>query len=215
MTRKCNKCTKMKSIEEFASYIHKKNGNLYTRHICKVCFRAANVAYKKLVKPRVCLECDETKPYNEFPNYKSLGPNDRRKKVCKICTTAKEKLKYVKRINKGEVVPIKPNVYISPQQKDLAFELMEALGFTFSPDTGRWSKEGFKNEDGTFVGIIEKKRLQQERRLKEIEHLDVWEKIIYLKEQRITINQISIDTGVNKTALYKFFQYGKKVQLRN
>jgi len=205
----------LKSIEEFASYIHIKTGNLYTRYVCKVCFRAHNAAYKKLVKPRVCLECDETKPYNEFPNYKSLGPNDRRRKVCKVCTTAKEKLKYVKRINNGEVVPVRPNTYTSPAQKDLAFELMEALGFTFSPDTGRWSKEGFKNPDGTFVGIIENKRLQQERRLKEIEHLDVWSKVEYLKEKGISLKQISIDTGVNHTALYKFFQYGKKVQLRN
>jgi hypothetical protein len=205
----------LKSIEEFASYIHKKTGNLYTRHICKVCFRAGNVAYKKSVQPRVCLECNEKKAHTEFPNYKSLGPNDRRKKVCKVCTSRKEKSKYVKRINKGEVVFDKPNTYISPQQKDLAFEVMEALGFTFVEDTGRWHKEGFKNPDGTFVPIIEKKRLQRERRLQEIEHLDVWSKVIYLREKGITINQISIDTGVNKTALYKFTKYGKKVELRN
>jgi hypothetical protein len=207
----------LKSIEQFGSYVHKKNNKLYTRNVCNTCFYKANREYKKLVKPRVCLECDEKKVYTEFPNYKSIGPTDRRRKVCKVCTSRieKEKGKYTKRIDKGEVVPVKPNVYISPQQKDLAFELMEVLGFTFSPDTGRWSKEGFKNEDGTFVPIIEKKRSDREKRLKEIEHLDVWDKVIYLKERSFTINQISIDTGVNKTALYKFFHYGQKVQLRN
>jgi hypothetical protein len=205
----------IKLIEEFASYIHKKTGYLYTRHVCKVCFRAGNVAYKKSIKPKVCLECNEKKPHTEFPNYKSLGPNDRRRHVCKKCTTAKEKLKYFKRKNNGEVVPVRPNTYTSNSQKDLAFELMEALGFTFEPDTGRWHKDGFKNPDGTFVRIIENKRLQQEKRLQEIEHMDVWDKVLYLKERGFTINQISLDTRVNKTALHKFLNNGKKVQLRN
>jgi hypothetical protein len=210
----------LKSIEEFASYVHKHTGNLYTRYVCKVCFRAGNVAYKKSVQPRVCLECNEKKAHTEFPNYKSLGVNDRRRKVCKVCTTKYEKEKYRnKRLlnneEKGEPVHWRPNTYISTEQKDLAFELMEALGFTFQPDTGIWFKEGLKNEDGTFVGIEEKKRLEKERKLKEIEDLDVWSKVTYLREAGTTINQISIDTGVNVTAVQKFLQYGKKVQLRN
>ena len=220
MTRKCNKCTKMKSIEEFASYVHKHTGNLYTRHICKVCFRAGNVAYKQSIKPKVCLECNKKKAHTEFPNYKSLGPNDRRRKVCKVCTTKYEQEKYrnkrsLNNEERGEPVHWRPNTYISTEQKDLAFELMEALGFTFQPDTGIWHKEGLKNEDGTFVRIEEKKRLQQERRLKEIEELDVWSKVTYLRERGFSINQISIDTGVNKTALHKFLHYGKKVELRS
>jgi hypothetical protein len=205
----------MKSIEEFASYIHIKTGNLYTRYVCKVCFRAGNAEYKKLTKPKVCLECNEKKAHTEFPNYKSLGPNDRRRKVCKICTTAKEKLKYFKRKNNGEVVPVRPNTYTSNSQKDLAFELMEALGFTFEPDTGRWSKEGFKNEDGTFVRIQEKKRLEEERLLKEVEEMDVWSKMRYLREIGYSLNKISEVIGVNHTAVYKFFHDGKKVKFRN
>ena len=217
MQRKCNKCRMLKTIEEFASYIHKKNGNTYTRHVCNTCYYEANREYKKLVKPRVCLVCNETKVYTDFPNYASFSANDRRRKVCKVCTSKieKEKGKYNKRIDKGEVVLVRPNTYISEQQKIDGFQLMEALGFTFVPETGRWHKEGFKNPDGTFVGIIKNKRLQQEKRLKEIEHLDIWSKIIYLREQGITINQISIDTGVNKTALYKFFHHGKKVKFRD
>lgn len=166
---------------------------------------------------RVCIHCNEEKELINFPNYASFSANDRRRKICKPCASIleKQKGKYTKRINKGEVVLVRPNTYISEQQRIDGFQLMEALGFTFVPETGRWHKEGFKNPDGTFVGIIENKRLHQERRLKEIEDLDIWSKIIYLREQGITVNQISLDTGVNKTALYKFFHHGKKVQFRN
>jgi hypothetical protein len=166
---------------------------------------------------RVCIHCNEEKEVIDFPNYKSFSANDRRKKICKACSSIIEKLKgkHTKREENGELVSNKPNTYISEQQRIDGFQLMEALGFTFVPETGRWHKEGFKNPDGTFVRIEENKRLQQERRLKEIEDLDVWSKITYLREQGFTINQIANDTGVNITALNLFLRHGKKVKFRN
>lgn len=205
----------LKQIEEFASYVHKKTGNLYTRHICLTCFRKQHQDYKKSVKPRICIECNELKSHKDFPNYKSLGPNDRRRKVCKVCTSLYEKSKY--RSNKeerGEPVHWRPNTYNTEQQKKDGFQLMEALGFTFVEETGRWHKEGFKNPDGTFVRIQEKKRLEKENRLKGLEEMDVWSKIRYLREKGHSINQISSDIGVNYTAVHKFLQYGAESKLR-
>lgn len=216
-TRKCNKCTKMKSIEEFASYVHKKTGNLYTRHICNICFRKQNNAYKESIKPRTCIECNEFKEANEFPNFKSLGIKDKRRKVCKICTSRieREKGKHTKREENGERVHWRPNTYNSIEQKELAFELMTTLGFTFDENTGRWHKEGFKNPDGTFFRMEEKKRIERERIQKEVEELDIWSKIRYLREQDISINEISRLTGVNYTAVHKFLAYGKEIKFRN
>lgn len=57
----CSKCTMLKSMEEFASYVHIKTGNLYTRHVCKVCFCQQTKDYKLSIKPRTCTECNETK----------------------------------------------------------------------------------------------------------------------------------------------------------
>ena len=214
--RKCNKCTKMKSIEEFASYIHKKTNNLYTRHICLECFRKQTNDYKKSMKPRVCLRCNRKKEANYFPNYKSIPSHYKQANICLLCTAELSRIKYGnRRENKGEIVPTKPNTYISEQQRKDGFELMEALGFTFSPETGRWSKEGFKNEDGTFVRIEEKKRLEKERIQKEIEELNIWNKIRYLREQGNSINDISTITGINRTAVQKFLQNGKEIKLRN
>jgi hypothetical protein len=167
---------------------------------------------------KLCIQCGENKPLTEYYNLKSLCAGDKRHNICKVCSRAYEKRNRSNHISKkerGEPVHWRPNTYISTEQKDLAFEVMEALGFIFQPDTGRWHKEGFKNEDGTFVRIIENKRLDKEKRLKEIEHLDIWDKVLYLKERGITIKQISIDTGANLTALYKFLHYGKKVEFRN
>jgi hypothetical protein len=127
----------------------------------------------------------------------------------------KEKGIHNKREENGEVVPIRPNTYNSEQQRIDGFQLMEALGFTFVPETGRWHKEGFKNPDGTFVRIEEKKRLDRERKLKEIEEFNVWDKIRYLREQGYSINKISEEIGVNYTAIFKFLHYGKEVKLRN
>lgn len=209
----------LKSIEEFASYVHKKTGNLYTRHVCNTCFREQNNLYKKSIKPKVCLVCNETKLHTEFYNLKSLHPNDKRHNICKVCTrkyeSEKRKKKYNKREENGEPVHWRPNTYNSPEQKDLAFELMTSLGFIFNEETGRWHKEGFKNPDGTFVRIQEKKRLEKERKLNEIKDMDIWNKITYLREQGFTLHQISDEIGINHTAVYKFLYNGKKVKLRN
>lgn len=214
----CNKCKMLKSIEEFASYVHKKTGNLYTRHICKECFNEGTRAYKKSIKPRECIECNEIKLGKDFPNYKSLTPNDKRHKICKKCTARLYREKGInrKREENGETVHWRPNTYNSEQQRQDGFQLMEALGFTFVPETGRWHKEGFKNPDGTFVRIEEKKRLQKERVLKEVEELDVWSKMRYLREVKgYSLNKIAEEIGVNHTAIYKFFQNGQKVKLRD
>lgn len=217
--RKCNKCNMIKELEEFASYIHKHTGNLYTRHICKVCFRAGNIAYKKSIRPRQCIQCGEKKLAKDFYIYKSLGPNDKRHNICKICTCGLEKrrknYKYNKREDNGEPVHWRPNTYNSKEQKELAFELMTSLGFTFSPETGRWSKEGFKNPDGTFVRIEERKRLKFEKKQKETEHLNIWQRITYLREEGNSINEISRITGVNYTAVHKFIRYGSKTKQAN
>jgi len=218
MTRKCKKCNMFKLIEKFASYVHKKTGNLYTRHICKDCFNEGTKAYKKSVKPRTCLQCNITKPVTEYYNLKSLGPNDKRHNICKVCTREYEKSKQKKYRNvedKGEPVLNKPNTYVSDEQRQDGFQLMEALGFTFAPDTGIWFKEGVKNSDGTFVRLEEKKRLQDERVLKEVQEMNVWDKMRYLREVGYSFNKISQLVGVNSTAIYKFFHDGKEVKLRN
>lgn len=206
----------LKSIEDFASYIHSKNGNLYTRHICLECFRKQNNEYKQYIKPRVCIQCGEEKEGKYFPKYKSIPFHYKQSKICLRCTAENSRIKHGnRRKEKGEVVPDKPNVYTSTEQKEIAFELMTSLGFTFNEETGRWSKEGFKNEDGTFVQIEEKKRLEKERRLKEVEELNIWDKIRYLREQGHSIRQISDDIGINYTAVHKFIAYGKEIKFRN
>jgi hypothetical protein len=168
------------------------------------------------MKPRVCLRCNRKKEANYFPNYKSIPSHYKQANICLLCTAELSRIKYGnRRENKGEIVPTKPNTYISEQQRKDGFELMEALGFTFSPETGRWSKEGFKNEDGTFVRIEEKKRLEKERIQKEIEELNIWNKIRYLREQGNSINDISTITGINRTAVQKFLYNGKEIKLRN
>jgi hypothetical protein len=219
MMRLCNKCTILKPIENFASYIHKRTGNTYTRHICTECFNLQTKEYKKSIKPRTCIECNETKEVKQFPNYKSIGANDKRHNICKKCTTTLEKqrkaYKYNKRELNGEPVLDKPNTYRTEQQRVDGFELMQVLGFTFNEENGIWFKEGVKNPDGSFIRIIEKKRLQKERRLKEIEELDIWKKIRYLREQGNSINDISTITGINRTAVQKFLYNGKEIKLRN
>jgi hypothetical protein len=210
----------MKSIEEFASYIHSKNGNLYTRHICLECFRKQNNKYKQSIKSRVCLQCGEEKEGKYFPRYKSIPIHYKQSNVCLRCTAENSRIKHGnRRKEKGEVVPDKPNTYTSTEQKELAFELMTSIGFTFNEETGRWSKEGFKNEDGTFVRIEERKRLILEKKQKETEDMNIWQRITYLRNGGSSINDIVKLTGLNYTAVHKFikysketnFEYGKKI----
>lgn len=207
----------MKSIENFASYVHKKTGNLYTRHICKECFNTQHQEYKKSIKPRTCIECNEIKLVRDFPRFKTLGPNDKRRNICKKCTSALEKQKrsyiYNKRELNGEPVLLKPNTYRTEQQRKDGFELMEALGFTFNPDNGKWFKEGFKNPDGTFVRIEEKKRLKIEALKKEVEELDIWSKIRHLREHdNLSVNKIAELVGLNHNAVFNFLRDGKKLK---
>jgi hypothetical protein len=211
----------LKSIEEFASYIHKKTGNLYTRHVCNECFRTQHQAYKKSVKPRLCIECNEIKPVKKFPNYKSLGPNDKRHNICLVCTAAitkeRNKYKYTKREDNGEPVLNHPNTYRNEQQRVDGHELMEALGFTFKETTGIWSKEGFKNPDGTFVRIEERKRLKIEALKNKVEELNVWDKIRYLRDNDgLSIQKIADLVELNRNAVCDFLKNGKKLKkIRN
>lgn len=221
MTQLCNKCNKLKSIENFGSYVYKRTGKTYTRHICFTCFNNQTKEYKKTIKPRTCIICFETKQVRDFPNYKSIGPNDKRRQKCKVCISAEENQKqkkynlYTKREENGEPVLTKPNTYRTEQQRIDGFELMQVLGFTFNEENGIWFKEGLKTPDGTFIQIEEKKRLQKEKILKEVEELDIWSKIRYLRDNGYSLHQISIETGINHTAIHKFLHYGKEVKLRN
>jgi len=216
---KCNKCNQDKPDTEFQTYFHSTQNVYRTRRQCNQCFYDAKKQLRLSKKMRMCIVCEEQKLFTDFPNYKSLGSGDKRRNICKICTCEIEKDRRNRRLNnneeKGETVPFKPNTYNSEQQRIDGFQLMEALGFTFVEETGRWHKEGFKNPDGTFVRIIEKKRLDRERKLKEIEELNVWDKIRYLREQGYSLNKISEEIGVNYTAVFKFLYYGKEVKLRN
>ena len=215
--RMCSKCTMLKSIENFASYVHIKTGNLYTRHVCSECYAKQRAEYKKSMKPRTCTECNETKQVRDFPNYKSLGPNDKRHNICKKCTSKLEKqrngYKYNKRELNGEPVLDKPNTYRTEQQRIDGFELMEALGFTFNEENGIWFKEGLKTPDGKFVGIQERKRLKIEALKKEVEELDIWSKIRYLREKdNLSINKIADISGLGRNAIFNFLKNGKKLK---
>jgi hypothetical protein len=207
----------LKSIENFASYVHIKTGNLYTRHVCSECYAKQRAEYKKSMKPRTCTECNETKQVRDFPNYKSLGPNDKRHNICKKCTSKLEKqrngYKYNKRELNGEPVLDKPNTYRTEQQRIDGFELMEALGFTFNEENGIWFKEGLKTPDGKFVGIQERKRLKIEALKKEVEELDIWSKIRYLREKdNLSINKIADISGLGRNAIFNFLKNGKKLK---
>lgn len=206
----------IKELEQFASYIHKKTGNLYTRHICNTCFNKQHQDYKKAMKQRVCLQCGEKKEGKLFPRYKSIPLHYKQANICLRCTAEISRIKQGnKRKNKGEVVPEKPNKYTSTEQKELAFELMQSLGFTFVEETGRWHKEGFKNPDGTFVRIEEKKRLIFEKKEQDTKDMNIWERITYLREQGCSINEISRITGLSYTSTHKFIRYGKEGRKRN
>jgi hypothetical protein len=213
----CKKCNQDKPDTEYQTYFHSTQNVYRTRRQCTQCFNEAKKQYHLKKNGRQCIVCEDFKYEIDFPNFKSLGPNDKRRKVCKICTSRieREKGKHTKREENGERVHWKPNTYNSTEQKELAFEVMTVLGFTFDENTGRWHKDGFKNTDGTFFRIEEKKRLERERILKEVEELDIWKKIRYLRDKDISINEISRITGVNYTAVHKFIQYGKEVNYRD
>ena len=214
--RKCSKCNMIKELEQFASYIHKHTGNLYTRHVCIDCFREGNKQYKKYIKSKVCLQCGETKEGKLFPRYKSIPLHYKQSNICLRCTAELSRIKHGnKRKDKGEVVPEKPNTYISEQQKEDGFQLMLALGFTFVEETGRWHKDGFKNPDGTFVRIEENKRLKLEKKERETKDMNIWERITYLRNEGNSIKDISTITGLGYTPVHKFIRYGKKGRQRD
>lgn len=212
---KCNKCNIEKPDTDFQTYFHSTQNVYRTRKQCTVCFNEGKKLLRIKNKSKMCIVCEQVKLLVDFYNYKSLVPNDKRRKICRICTaTIERERKGNRREAKGEVVPEKPNTYNSEEQKNLSFELMQALGFTFQPDTGIWTKEGFRNEDGTFYRIEEKKRIEREKRLEEVKEMSIWEKIRYLREEGFSIIKISEFTGINYTAVHKFLQYGKEIKFR-
>lgn len=203
----------IKELEEFASYIHKHTGNLYTRHVCNDCYRKQNNQYKKYIRTRVCLQCGEKKEGKLFPKYKCIPIHYKQSNICLRCTSELSRIKHGnKRKEKGEVVPVKPNTYNSQEQKELAFELMTSLGFTFNEENGKWFKEGFKTPDGKFVRIEEKKRRIIEKKEEETKEMNIWERIKYLRSKDTSINDIAKITGLSYTSVHKFLRYGKETK---
>jgi hypothetical protein len=214
---KCKKCNTEKPNTEFQTYYHSTQNINRTRKQCNLCFNEAKKQSRILKKMKICIKCGENKLKNEFYDLRSLTPNDKRRSICKVCTILYVKTKQKKyrgtKEERGEPVLNKPNTYRNQEQKEDGFAIMEALGFTFVEETGRWHKEGFRNPDGTFVRIEERNRLIDEKNAKETKDMNIWESITYLREKDTSIAEISRITNLNYNTVHKYIAYKKKTTL--
>lgn len=197
--KKCTICNQEKVESEFQTYFHSVQNIFRTRNQCTPCFNEKKFIYRYKKLRTECLQCGEHKLKSEFPTYKSISKNDKRRQICLKCTSSNSKNKRKKILieNFEEMVYSQPNRYHSIEQKETTFELMIALGFTFNESNGIWFKEGFKTPDGIFIPIEEKERRKMEKIDKEIEGLEIEEKVIYLFNNNFTQMEISKKIGID------------------
>lgn len=164
----CTICEQDLPEDNFQTYYHSKQQVNRTRKQCTSCFYAKKNEYRYKMNRTQCIQCDEWKLKSEYPNYKALSKNDKRKKICLRCTAKNSSKKRTNRLQDKfeERVYQQPNRYHSTSQKETTFELMQALGWTFNEDTGIWSKERIKDKNNVWTGVItneERKRIQTEK----------------------------------------------------
>jgi len=90
------------------------------------------------MKERVCKICNTSKPLDEYYT---------RRTICKVCEKRRGKLE---RLNEGDIKD-KPNTYRNALEKEILFQVMYALGWSFNDEKGIWYKESAgKDKDGNW-----------------------------------------------------------------
>lgn len=206
----CTICNKDLPESAFQTYYHSTQQVYRTRKQCTSCFNKKKNEAKKLKKRTECLTCGEFKLRNEFPNYKALTTNDRRKRICKKCTARESYLKRKDRIqnNFEEKVYSTPNRYSSDFQKEAVFDILKAINWQFNEETGTWFKPGLKDENKNWNGIITERdrRLQKSKQLMEFEEKrkkELDNKIIEYFNKGTSIYLIEKFTGKSSTYIVK------------
>ena len=176
MSINCSKCGELKPLDQYETYFHSTQQKQRRRRICRVCFYKQKVEYRLRIKnskmtqvpiediivqpvedltpPQEyikCRGCKELKPPEDFYEAKRGRNPGQKLPRCRSC----HQIYYFERKRKTQekkgliVKPVlnKPNVYQDKEQRDMTFEFMTIIGWTFDEEKQVFWKEGVKDRD--------------------------------------------------------------------
>lgn len=171
----CKKCFIDKEQNQYETYFHSRSQKLFTRRICRVCFREQQKIQKRMVRRLKKLQPEvlelQPDPYLNHPDYKICRScnkwmhkledfySNRSGHIfpdCKVCIRA---IDLIKRSNTkkehliqncgSDNTKLYPNEYTDEYQKDYIFSVLKKFGWSHSK--GIWWKAGFKTKDGVWL----------------------------------------------------------------
>lgn len=155
---------------------------------------------------KVCARCLELKPLTEYYMKGKF-------RICIACVKIEDKEKELRnKIETGGGIAIrsKPNTYTNDIQKQVVFEIMDRLGWTFNIERELWYKLPIKDENGQFLNLKKKKRVfvnnQKDAFYKKPlteEKIKIINQIGELREKGYTLDKISKIVNYSKPTIRK------------
>jgi hypothetical protein len=221
---RCNKCKIEKEVNQFQTYWHSTQQKHHIRKQCTECYYKQRNERRRLkrkeaklievfipteiIQPEVpelqsevkkCNTCHEVKPIDAF--YLQSRKDGKRFNRCAACEIEKDRLyRENERREQGGAIRVltQPNTYNDEYQKDATFKIMKAYGWIFNEEKGMWWKPGIKNEDGTFVKVIPKKK--KTRALTDKQH----QEMIMLKKKGMNVGIIAGYIGASISSVSRW-----------
>lgn len=221
----CKKCHIDKPLDQYDTYLHRKQGKMRTRKYCMDCFRAQKKKYresirmKQITQPvtpepptidysnnpeyKKCMVCEQWKVIKtEYYLHKNGRPTSQRCKEC-IRTMDREKTAESRKERGGSLmIPQRCGVFFDSFQRENTFELMKLLGYLYDEETGIWWKPNVKHiVNGKPVFLKVKKRLHgtPKKITKEIIN-----QIIELKRNNYTYASIARKLKISETSVQRY-----------
>lgn len=167
-----------------------------------------------------CKTCQEYKELDKF--YKQTQT----KKTfldCKSCMNKAEYKKY--KLRRAEEIEKnggslshyeQPNKWVDDYQRDATHNILKALGWSFNEKNAIWWKDGIKTEDGVFINIKYKSKLNKINRkylfgeypesIRSEKQKELFGSIIDLRTKGMSLKKIAVQLGISESTVHKWLK---------
>lgn len=213
---RCNVCDQDKEPNQFQTYFHSTQNKMRTRKQCTECLyelkmkrRNPDKFYENNPDYHKCNTCSEWKLIKEYYTTAAGRIYSNR---CRVCTKKHDADNRHRKLSDNcgsDKIKPTPNQYTDKYQKACTFYFMESLGYIYDEPTGIWTKEGFKEiRDGKPFFPHIKPTFRTNRKVTPTKS----EKVISLREQGLSYEQIAADLEISDTTVYKIIKKWKQNQ---
>jgi hypothetical protein len=109
-----------------------------------------------------------------------------------------------------------PNKWVDDYQRDATHNILKALGWSFNEKNAIWWKDGIKTEDGVFINIKYKSKLNKINRkylfgeypesIRSEKQKELFGSIIDLRTKGMSLKKIAVELGISESTVHKWLK---------